>query len=321
MKKMKFLVTIIAVISAMCCFADTPQPPSPSAPDGSIGGYDYVDLGLPSGTLWATYNVGASSPYEYGDYFAWGEVEPRDYFTWDNYKFNIEYVFVPEIGSWYELQELPEDISGTEYDAARQIWGNGWRMPNEEERYELRMHCWHRWTEENGVCGVRVYGPNEHSIFLPACGGKFADEPDMIGVHGYYWTGVEDTDFTYTHTPIIPSNRAKDIQVDSGGLQSGGTLKPGGKNIRAVINLKGSSIGTTFYDMQPRFISCKDGIITLNCDNVNCTVQVTDLYGRTVFVGAVDSGSCTLPTMSNGVYLVTISDGDTFIQTQKVIIK
>lgn len=305
----------------MHCFANDPQPPKPSAPDGSIGGYEYVDLGLPSGTLWATHNVGASSPYEYGDYFAWGEVEPRDYYSWENYKYHIEYFYVPDIGSWHELQNIGEDICGTEYDAARQLMGNGWRMPNDIERYELRMHCWHRWTKENGVRGMRVYGPNQHSIFLPAGGGKFENEPEMVGSQGYYWTGAEDTDFTYSHTPIIPSNRAKDIELDSGGLQLGETIKPVGKNIRAVINLKVSSISATSNDMQHMFISCKNGIITLSCDNVNCTVTVTDLSGRTMFNGTADNGSCTLPTLSNGVYLVTISDGNTFTQTQKVIIK
>lgn len=66
--------------------------------DGVIGGHEYVDLGLPSGTLWATYNVGATSPYEKGDYFAWGEVEPREDFSWENYKFFERYEVDPNNG-------------------------------------------------------------------------------------------------------------------------------------------------------------------------------------------------------------------------------
>lgn len=93
--------------------------------DGVIGGHEYVDLGLPSGTLWATYNVGATSPYEKGDYFAWGEVEPREDFSWENYKFFERYEVDPNNGEWAVLENIGNDISGTEYDAARYQWGNG----------------------------------------------------------------------------------------------------------------------------------------------------------------------------------------------------
>lgn len=122
-------------------FADEPQPPAPSEPDGIIGGHEYVDLGLPSGTLWATYNVGATSPYEKGLYFAWGEVEPREDFSWESYKFFEGYEMDPNNGEWAVLENIGADICGTEYDAARYQWGNGWRLPNEQERYELCMLC------------------------------------------------------------------------------------------------------------------------------------------------------------------------------------
>lgn len=81
--------------------------------DGVIGGHEYVDLGLPSGTLWATYNVGATSPYEKGDYFAWGEVEPREDFSWENYKFFERYEVDPNNGEWAVLENIGNDISGT----------------------------------------------------------------------------------------------------------------------------------------------------------------------------------------------------------------
>lgn len=153
------------------CFADSLLSSNSDGADGVIGGHEYVDLGLPSGTLWATYNVGATSPYEKGDYFAWGEVEPREDFSWENYKFFERYEVDPNNGEWAVLENIGNDISGTEYDAARYQWGNGWRLPNEQERYELRMLCWCNGpTIENGVKGVRIHGPNEHSIFLPVCG-------------------------------------------------------------------------------------------------------------------------------------------------------
>lgn len=71
MNKFYSLLGMLCLV-ATTAFADEPQPPAPSEPDGIIGGHEYVDLGLPSGTLWSTYNVGATSPYEKGHYFAWG---------------------------------------------------------------------------------------------------------------------------------------------------------------------------------------------------------------------------------------------------------
>lgn len=82
-----FSVIALAIGLPLETFAYEPQPPAPSEPDGVIGGHEYVDLGLPSGTLWATYNVGATSPYEKGQYFAWGETDPREDFSWESYKF------------------------------------------------------------------------------------------------------------------------------------------------------------------------------------------------------------------------------------------
>ena len=115
-----FLLTLIPVRA----LADTPQPPAPSEPDGIIGGHEYVDLGLPSGTLWATYNVGATFPYEKGQYFAWGEVEPREDFSWESYKFYLGVANDPETGPWIMLEDIGKDICGTQYDAAHHQWGN-----------------------------------------------------------------------------------------------------------------------------------------------------------------------------------------------------
>lgn len=76
----RYLLIIIMCIPVFAVFAQ--NPPAPSDPDGQVNGYDYVDLGLPSGTLWAMQNIGSENPTEYGDYFAWGEQEPKDEYTW-----------------------------------------------------------------------------------------------------------------------------------------------------------------------------------------------------------------------------------------------
>ncbi len=142
------------------------NPPAPSDPDGQVNGYDYVDLGLPSGTLWAMQNIGSENPTEYGDYFAWGELEPKDEYTWESYEYVGEYYDLPGVGSFFSTEYLGDDIAGTEFDAATFNWGKPWRLPRAEEIVELRRLCWWKWTTENGIKGMRIYGPNTHSIFF-----------------------------------------------------------------------------------------------------------------------------------------------------------
>lgn len=98
MKKHWFVLMLVFVVSTVNAAIDDHQNSSSFVADGEVGGYEYVNLGLPSGTLWATCNVGASSPYESGSYFAWGETETKDIFTWENYKFFKDYDFDPAIG-------------------------------------------------------------------------------------------------------------------------------------------------------------------------------------------------------------------------------
>ncbi len=142
--------------------------------------HPYVDLGLPSGTLWATYNVGATKPEQYadyGDFFAWGDVVPDRDFTWYSYKYgkaqlqwdlygltkyNFEGGYPSSIDRLSTL--LPED------DAATVSWGVYWRMPTSEELRELIENCEYSWTEVDGVYGAKFTGPNGNSVFFSASG-------------------------------------------------------------------------------------------------------------------------------------------------------
>ena len=127
-----------------------------------------VDLGLPSGTKWASWNVGATAPHEYGTCYAWGEVEEKNApYTWDTYKY---YENVND--TLQRCTDIGENISGTEYDVAHQKWGNGWRMPTKDEFDELCKECKWNWTLRNWINGYEVVGPNGNSIFLPV---TFAD--------------------------------------------------------------------------------------------------------------------------------------------------
>lgn len=143
----------------------------------SINEHEYVDLGLPSGTKWATCNVGANSPEEYGNYYAWGETLPKITYTEDNSKTHGK-----NIG----------DISGNEsYDAATANWGSDWRMPTYVEMKELVEKCSWTWTTVNDISGFKVTGPNGNSIFLPSAG-LVSDNPTPEGINSdcYYLTST-----------------------------------------------------------------------------------------------------------------------------------
>ena len=146
--------------------------------------HEYVDLGL--SVLWATTNVGAESAEEYGDYFAWGETEPKEVYSWTNYKWcdgteNIMTKYNATDG----LKTLqPED------DAAHVNWGGEWRMPTKEERDELLDKCIWTWESVNGVEGFRVTGPNGNSIFLPAAGIYIETRLLTKGLNSYFFTSV-----------------------------------------------------------------------------------------------------------------------------------
>lgn len=136
-----------------------------------------IDLGLPSGTKWCCMNVGASSPEEYGGYYAWGETSVYNEETYAFYDKDYgSYIF---IGS---------DISGTQYDVAHVRMGGpwaSWLMPTFEQQNELVEHCTQMWTQLNGVWGILVTGPNGGQVFLPAAGGGGLDD---AGSYGIYWS-------------------------------------------------------------------------------------------------------------------------------------
>ncbi len=157
-------------------------------PDGSDGkheGHGYVDLGL--SVKWATCNVGATSPEEYGDYFAWGETSTKETYGDDN---------CPTYGlSISQLQSQgyidSEGNLTSQYDAATANWGGNWRMPTKAELQELIDECTWTWTTQNGVNGYNVKGPNGNSIFLPAAGSRsWSSLYDAGGGGGSYWSST-----------------------------------------------------------------------------------------------------------------------------------
>ena len=138
---------------------------------GTLNGYEWVDLGL--SVLWATCNVGASSPFDNGNCYAWGETTTNSSYTGDNSR---------------TYEKRMGDISGnTRYDAATANWGSGWRMPTREEFEELVYKCAWEWTSQGGRNGYKVTGPNGNSIFLPVTGWCYGTSLNYAGDGGYYW--------------------------------------------------------------------------------------------------------------------------------------
>ena len=183
--------------------------------------HEYVDLGL--SVKWATYNVGATAAEENGNYYAWGETEPKDYYDWSRYKWCDG---TKSVMTKYNKEDglttlLPED------DAAHVNWGGEWRMPTKDELTELRERCVWELTTLNGVKVCKVTGPNSNSIFLPLGGSynTFDDQLNSVGQHGWI----------YSSTRSSADNQAQEMSISaSGGVQTS-CSRCVGLNVRAVL--------------------------------------------------------------------------------------
>lgn len=152
------------------------------SPTGTQNGYNYVDLGLPSGVMWATNNIGANKPEDYGYLFSWGETKNKNYFSSNDLD--------------YSYKENPK-VLPLSNDAAHYNWGSGWRMPTKEDADELLTKCTWTWAVLNDVFGYKISGPNGNFIFLPATGsiynGTYRSNEGLVGA---YWTSTIDNRYT-----------------------------------------------------------------------------------------------------------------------------
>ena len=177
-----------------------------------VNGREYVDLGL--SVKWATCNVGANAPEEYGDYFAWGETSPKEEYTEEN---SLTY------------GKQMSDISGNaQYDAATANWGGSWRMPTKAEQQELLNNCTWTWTTQNGVNGYNVEGPNGNSIFLPAAGYRYGSSLNYAGSRGYYWSS---TPYGF----VGGYDSAYGLAFDSSNLSMNGYYRYAGRSVRPIL--------------------------------------------------------------------------------------
>ncbi len=199
---------------------------------GKEGLYTYVDLGLPSGTKWATYNVGATKPTEYGDYFAWGETKPKEEYTWETYKWCYgkedrltKYCTDSKFGTVDN-----KTVLDAEDDAATANWGSAWRMPSAEEIDELIDACNWKWMDNYyatgiaGRLGTSVY--NGATIFLPAAGGRDNTDLYSAGYHGFYWSSSLSEGNSYG---------AYYLYFYDSYIGRGYSLRYNGRSVRAVL--------------------------------------------------------------------------------------
>ena len=218
--------------------------------DGSEAGYNYVDLGLTSGTKWATANVGASKAQDYGNYYAWGEVTTKETYNWSTYlDGNIS--SNSDCGTDKDALKGVTDIAGTEYDAAYVNWGGKWRMPTKAQQEELCDECYLVWTESynnSNVAGYIVYKAKTSSdkgvkicedetpsssyklsdahIFLPAAGYRSDGVLRSAGSYGSYWSSSLRAGSLYP---------AWDVVFGSGGVGCSYDGRCYGQSVRAVI--------------------------------------------------------------------------------------
>lgn len=187
---------------------------------GMLNGHEWVDLGL--SVKWATCNVGANSPSDYGGYYAWGETSTKSIYDWSNC-----FDCLDSTGnSWatYKLsgQTLITPSSG--HDTARENWGSTWRMPTDYELKELYMNCKWTWTVKNGHGGYTITGKNGNSIFLPAAGWADGTHKDAVGSTGVYWSNTLST-----------SKRAYSLGMNCSDVNSRNTnARRAGQSVRPV---------------------------------------------------------------------------------------
>lgn len=202
--------------------------------NGQISGHEYVDLGLPSGTLWATCNVGANIPSGTGYYYAWGETAPKTQYNSDNYLYNDNPVFLPATA-----------------DAATVNWGSGWRMPTYQEMQEL-LRCSTTCTKQNDMNGILITGYNGNSIFLPAAGYQCYDgSADWDNLYGRYWTSSSENGHAYgLYFELY--NYSSGIEIDDLEFDwltryYGMSIRPVWTSSRPTISIPTVNTGNSYY--------------------------------------------------------------------------
>lgn len=208
---MKRSIYIIMLLLAICSTALGQKTTAKrKVADKVTNGHEYVDLGL--SVMWATRNIGATSPTDNGKFYAWGEIKSKSDFSISNYKFFLQTENEKIAGTYIDgkfkrgYTKYVSDIQAKkngydefydnkrlldyEDDAARVLWGGKWRIPTMAEVNELCTKCTWEWTKVNGKAVYKVTGPNGKYIYMPAAGARFRMKICYAGEVGFYWTAT-----------------------------------------------------------------------------------------------------------------------------------
>ena len=163
-----------------------------SNPDGYINGHGYVDLGLPSGTKWATCNIGAEKSIEIGNYYSWGEYKIKEVYDYDKSETIYKHI---------------DCIAGSsDFDTAKRLWGDNWNMPTVEQWKELFSKTKVKYHTINSIRGFIFIGRNNKTIFIPYGGEKEGKNIFLQNHFGRYWTSNADYRYDGTEYPFHPDN-------------------------------------------------------------------------------------------------------------------
>ncbi len=270
----------------------TPQPPTEQY-DGEENGHRYVDLGLPSGIKWATRNVGAPSPEDYGGYYAWGETSTKSNYGTENYSVQGKY----SMGQDNLTELLPAD------DAAHIVMGGNWYIPTREEMQELLDNCTFERVDTGNGAGYKVTSKqNGKTIFLPAAGSKIFENEEYVGGVFFYWTSSVNAD---------RASEAWNLNTYNNELVVDGRVRFRGCPVRAVTGRPVVSVESVSLD-QTQASLYPDGrlILTATVLPENAADISVVWTSSNPAVAEVDqSGNVTAKSVGTATITVTTNDG------------
>lgn len=249
-----------------------------------------IDLGLTSGILWGTCNIGATSESDFGSMFAWGEKSTKDVYSWDTYM-----LCHGSYNSIFKYTSNDNKISLDEQDdVASQILGKGWRIPTRAEMEELVNECHWSWVSENGHYGWRVKGKNGNSIFLPAAGSASSYRVAGTNELGRYWTSSRDSDnYSAYNLRFKSGNETIEVVADT---------RFYGRSVRAVYGKQSNNSNVQH-----------ESVKEYNLQGTPCEVMIRQLLGtmrNTSVYAGLDQSIKMLP--NGGIRIHQEEDGRLF---------
>ena len=300
-----------------------------------IAGHEAIDLGLESGLLWATCNIGAETPQDPGDYFTWGGVEPQTSFNQEDYEFFDQVVYDKDslrreirVNGLIKCLHIGHDISGTRLDAATVNWGHGWRMPTYEEIEELMgenlsgSHVWRTYGDKQGADFRNHHHGCNEKIYIPAGGFKAGEDlyhnNDIINC----WSS------TYSPDEIInqisskaTGSSAKILYLNHDFFEPNSLDRSFGLNIRPVISREDAMASISNIEHNARVdIRASHGDITVSSELPLSAVKVYSARGTEIYHVKASGRNHAVKALPDGIYIVELTFDNGRHYTDKVIL-